>query len=242
MSDPLLSRQQVVALARETDDAAGTFSHGLALLRRLHTSARDSAAMFALLSTGAEKLLKLTVGITHLEQTNEWPSREFMQTKMRHRIVLLDQHAGTALRDGISLSIVPGHMKSAMERVSADPLIGPMLRALDRYATQGRFFNLDTLANSPQREPSPSELWEEVLSEVFRSDPDALGIFAQVATDPEGRRRMNDAIADSLELWWQVYQRAWTTGILGSRGKVWASTLDLFDTDADTGRPLKKRD
>jgi hypothetical protein len=229
-----------MALAREADDAAGTFSHGLALLRRLHTSARDWAATFALLSTGAEKLLKLTVGLTHLEQTNEWPSREFMQTKMRHRIVLLDQHAGAALRDRMTLSTVPGHMKSAMERVSADPLIGPMLRALDRYATQGRFFNLDTLADSPQREPSPSELWEEVLSEVVQNDPDVLEIFARITTHAEGRRRVNDAIADSLELWWQVYQRAWTTGILGLRGKRWASTLDLFDID--TQHPLRKHD
>jgi hypothetical protein len=240
MADPLLTPAQHGALSKEADDATGLFSHGLALLRRLHTSVRDSAAVFALLSTGAEKLLKLTVGITFIEETARWPSRDFMRKKMRHRILLLDQTAREALWRRRNHGTAPGHMDHALAVLDADVLLSPMLAALDRYSSDGRFFYLDTLADNPQPQPSPAELWDQVLHQVLSADPDTLHMIADPKTYAEGRQAMNKPIADSMQRWWQTHQRGWTTGVLGWRAQTWANVLDLFDVE--TRRPLPKTD
>ena len=240
MADPLLTPAQHGALSKEADDATGLFSHGLALLRRLHTSVRDSAAVFALLSTGAEKLLKLAVGITSIEETAKWPSRNFMQKKMRHRILLLDQTAREALRRRRDHGTAPGHMDRGLAVLDADVLLSPMLAALDRYGSEGRFFYLDTLADNPQPQPPPAELWDQVLHQVLSADPDTLYMIADPKTYAEGRRAMNKPIADSMQRWWQTYQRGWTNGVVGWRAQMWASLLDLFDIE--TRRPLPKLD
>jgi hypothetical protein len=105
--------------------------------------------VFALLSIGAEKLLRLTVGITSIEETASWPSRDFMQKKMRHRIVLLDQTARQALRRRRNHGTAPGHMDHALAILDADVLLSSMLAALDRYGSEGRFLYLDTLGRQP---------------------------------------------------------------------------------------------
>lgn len=238
MTDPLLTLAQYAALAREADDAAGTFSHGLALLRRLHTSARDSAAVFALLAIGAEKMLKLAIGLTAIEDSGPWPSKHHMQNQLGHRIALLDRTARHNLTRRHSHGTAPGHMSSTLHTLDNDALLSPMLAALDSYATGGRFFNLDTLAASPQQQPSPAEQWELVLNDILANDPDTLTKIAAPDTYEQGRQALNRPIADSLQRWWQTHQRGWTTGTLGRRAQTWASSLDLFDPT--TRKPLTR--
>jgi hypothetical protein len=163
--------------------------------------------VFALLSIGAEKLLKLTVGITSIEETASWPSRDFMQKKMRHRIVLLDQTARQALRRRRNHGTAPGHMDHALAILDADVLLSSMLAALDRYGSEGRFFYLDTLADNPQPQPSPSEIWDQALHQVLSADPQTLHMIANPKTYAEGRQVMNNPIADSMQRWWQTHQR-----------------------------------
>jgi hypothetical protein len=231
-----LTLAQYAALARETDDAAGTFSHGLALLRRLHTSAHDSAAVFALLAVGAEKMLKLAIGLTAIEDGGAWPSKYHMQSQMGHRIVLLDQTARRNLARPRSHATALGYMSGAFDILDNDALLGPMLVALDSYASRGRFFNLDTLAGSSQQQPSPAEQWELVLNDILATDPDTLAKIVAPETYEQGRQALNHPIADSLQRWWQTHQRGWATGTLGRRAQSWASSLDLFDPT--TRKPL----
>jgi hypothetical protein len=78
MATDALSGPQVAALSHEIDDTVALFRHGRLALRELNFVTADSSVVFVCLSSGPEKLLKLSLGLLSLEQTGMWPSKQQM--------------------------------------------------------------------------------------------------------------------------------------------------------------------
>ena len=116
--------------------------------------------MLVLLATGTEKLLKLAFGLCRQEATGSWPSLDEMGPRKHgwgHRIADLDAECGQLVRAGAEGATYPHQVMQALEALYPDEYIGPWLTALQRYAQQGRFHNLDRLAG-PDAELAPSPL------------------------------------------------------------------------------------
>lgn len=49
-----------------------------------------------------------------------------------------------------------------------------MLETLERYAVDGRFYNLDLLGGRVQGKLSPQELWEQLQMTLLEANPEIL--------------------------------------------------------------------
>lgn len=163
------------ALSKELDAAASLLAHGVRILQIDGYSVLDAPTVLACLATGAEKLLKLTIGMVALEETGAWPDRKTMAEDYRHAILDLDRHARDAITRRIDESGAAGYIRQLLDSVENDAVIGLVLEALDNYARRGRFYNLDMLAEAPQLGPSPSELWRDgVETKIVLTDTSLL--------------------------------------------------------------------
>jgi hypothetical protein len=189
-----MARLQLAALLKELDAAASLLAHGVRILRSDGYSVLDAPAILACLATGAEKLLKLTIGMVAIEETGSWPDKKTMAERYRHAILALDRHARAAIVRRIDSSGAPGYIRELLSSVEKDVVIGPVLEALDNYARQGRFYNLDMLADVPQVGPSPSELWHDGMeTKILLADTSLLEEIADPKKHPAGRKRLNRA-------------------------------------------------
>lgn len=210
---------------REANNAASLFAHGLRVTRNMADDYADAVAAMSLLAIGAEKLLKLTIGIDHVGRTTRWPTGAEMKA-IGHRIVPADKVACEIIsRAG---GTAPGHVAALLNEVEADPVLPNVLEALDRFGASGRFFFLDLLGDQPQQQLPPQMLWEQMTIEIAQSDPQLLAALSAVATYAQGRRELNAVIRTSLTRWWEAYQSAWKTGVVGKYGSRFARELDLM--------------
>jgi hypothetical protein len=108
--------------------------------------------------------------------------------------------------------------------VLADPVLPPLLAALDRYGMSGRFYNLDMLADSPQVDPDPARMWD--AAEQAALDDPGISELQRVAME---RLSDNDAwdfyysavqgrTADSIERLWLMISRVGINHALGTTG------------------------
>jgi hypothetical protein len=219
------SRAQEVALVREIDAASSLFRHGFAILAEYRFALRDAEAVFACLAGGVEKLLKLSFGLATIDDGNPWPTAATMKN-VGHRIVALDATVRGLLVQRRARSTAPGLIAELLERTDGHLGIGQMLGTLERYADQGRFYNLDLLGDRAQGGASPHELWEELHKSISKANPE---IFEQLA-GPEceaARRSINDIIASSLGLWCELLIRSWVTGVCGDVASRLGGQLEL---------------
>ena len=241
MTSPNLSSTDFHALTLEIHDARGSFSHGLAILRRIRSNTDDIAAVFSLLAIGAERLLKLTIGLAELVDNRPWPALTKMQA-FRHNIVDMDAEARTLLLARTHLSTVPGHLTQAIDMIDNDTTLAIGLDALSRYGSMGRFYYLDHLANAPQPTPPPRELWDVAEQGIVLSDAEIQRALATPAFAHDAKAAVGTRLSHSLQRWWQTYQRAWTTNPFGLIGAGWAGELDLFDPQHPRRQTLTKLD
>ncbi|WP_433261544.1 hypothetical protein ACQPZF_27110 [Actinosynnema sp. CS-041913] len=215
----------VKALMDELDAAASLMKRAVELLERYQSAAHDADPLLACLSIGVEKTTKLTLGMAGIQDTGHWPDKVTMQNLLRHRVVLLDSKCREHMASHAELSSVTPLIRTLLDEVAQDRVLAAVLETLDRYGSQGRFHNLDALAESPQAEPSPRELWTMTETMVWENDPTLLATaggpgFAQ------SRTRVNGIINASIARWRELYFRAWITGVLGSDARQWSAYLD----------------
>jgi hypothetical protein len=220
--------RKLKALSGEVDAASSLFRHGFKILSEYRYAALDADPVFVCLSGGCEKLLKLTLGLHALDQGQQWPDKKTMQSAWRHQIMIMEKKVRGLICDGAPRSTSPGYIRQLLDELDADLYIDRVLGTLNKYAMQGRFYNLDHLADTPQLGPSPSELWEAMHHELLQRRPDLLKRLATPEPDWRAtRQEMNQIIAESLKGWCELIARAWMTGVFGDQAKQWAPQLGL---------------
>ncbi|MCU7730922.1 hypothetical protein ODJ79_45020 [Actinoplanes sp. KI2] len=219
------SLQWNLALIEEANEASALFAHGLRIIKATTYDYDDASPAMALLALGAEKLLKLTIGMARLDRGEPWPSKNHMQ-RIRHRVVVADAQARAQL--DLTRGTVPYHIQARRAAIEADPVIAAELNALDRFGDQGRFYFLDSLGDDPQVQPSPRSIWAGMVSSILAADVD---LSAQMNTQDgwkAGRQVINQAVYRSLFDWWEFYRAVWMTGVLGTQAKEFSSAIRLL--------------
>lgn len=225
--DRKLDKHRILPLAQEVESAASLLAHGIDLVRRGGTV--EPSPMFACLAMGAEKLLKLSIGLLSWQTTGAWPTQAEMRNRLRHGIGTMHARTLNELGDRLSDPSTAGSAREVIaelrQELIDDPILTFALMALSDYAQQGRFYNLDILAGAALPAPSPSERWNQLERDVLALNPT---IAATIGTDrwtAEGQLLINNQIADSLLRWWRLHQRSWNTGALGRQAQLWSTRL-----------------
>lgn len=223
-----LDRPDVLpALMSEVDGTAALLRHSLNLLRTFGCATHDAEPLLVCLAAGTEKLTKLTYGLAMADSGGQWPSQKVMRTEFGHDINRLDRVCRDLLAERTPMSSAPGYLATLLAEVEADPLIPLVLTTVTDYGQQGRFHNLDTLAEGPRPVPSPRQRWDETERAVLSTRPDILARLGRSQEDWErARSDINEAIRTSVRAWWHLYWRGWITGAFGRRAQQWSATLD----------------
>jgi hypothetical protein len=220
-----LTAPENVALSQEVDAASSLLRHGFEILDEYRFASRDAEPLFACLAGGTEKLLKLTFGLMTIDDGGGWPSKATMQNA-GHKIVELDATVRVLLVERRERSSAPGLIVQLLEQTDRHPGVVQVLQSLERYAVDGRFYNLDLLGGREQRNPSPQELWDELEMDIVEANPEMLDELAG-AEHASVRRDMNRIVAHSLGLWCELLLRSWMTGVCGALARQWSPQLEL---------------
>lgn len=219
-------RQWNLSLMVEANDARSLFSHGLWTVRDMNNDFDHAVSAMSLLALGAEKLLKLTIGLVHVEQHQAWPSRAYMKQAIGHKV----QHGDREARQLLDLTrgTAPGWVTELAAGVDGDPVLEAVLQALERFGSEGRFYFLDMLGEHPQTQIAPHMLWQQMTTDVAIANPDLLAKLTTMDVS-EGRLGLNAIIARSLEGWWEFYRAVWTTDVIGGQAQQFSSEIRLLD-------------
>ena len=219
-------RKRLAVLSSEVDATSSLLRAGFFLLNNYRFTALDAEPLLALFSAGSEKLLKLTIGLNRHETEGTWPSRRQMRA-YSHDILEMNGVVLALIEDQFDRSNIEDYIQELLDEVRSDEILLILLSTFSRYATQGRFYNLDHLADSTQAEPSPAKLWEDMHQLLLQANPALL-------SDDAGRRpALNRLIREALATWCELIQRSWMTGVFGDEARHWGPQLSISDPGRD---------
>jgi hypothetical protein len=132
------NRRAWISTLYELNSARALLDHADSILSGYRFAEESLDPLLTVASIGCEKVLKMTVGLLHVESAGAWPSKNIMRTDYGHDVVLLDQVCRDLMRGRIQLAVAPGYVEELLEGIEADPLVGPFLHLLARYAANGR--------------------------------------------------------------------------------------------------------
>lgn len=211
------------ALSQELDGTFGLLRAGDRMLDGFGTVTLDSDPLLACLAPGVERLLKVVHGLAVLDESGQWPSKDEMSKRLRHRISGLDQLCRGHTRTRIARATHPAYVRGLLDDVDRNATTTELMEVLTHYASSGRFHNLDTLADGPPQEPSPRQLWEALEMRLLKQRPDLLADLGKPAGFDQARTWLNQQCREALRDWQLLYVRAGMHGCFGDRGRRWLS-------------------
>lgn len=219
---------RIAALSVEMEDAVALWTAGRAQLHQRH--ADGAGVVLALLAAGAEKLLKLTLGLGTLETEGSWPSVQVMRNDWGHRIAELDERVRALLRSRAQLSDARPFIHAVLDRTATDPIRAEVFGTLQSYAVDGRFAHLDTLAGSVTDIPSPRQRWDALKSTLLQDRPELLARWADPRADYQACLAELAGLLDEALQWWQyALYRCWQHGLAGADARQWSGQLSIAE-------------
>jgi hypothetical protein len=224
-----LTQDQSWALIEEMTSARNLLAYGGESLRSAPFIETTLDPILSLLSIGVEKLQKLLLGVVRLDESGSWPTFDQMRA-YRHNLVSMHEATMIAIRGRTSSS--SEFVRNQVAGVDADPILPLLIATLDRYAREGRFYNLDRLAERTQRDEKPYAYWSRVERSAINEEPLASQ-FAAAMADTGNQRRWDEfhaslqgRVADSLDRWWDMICWAGKNHALGKTGRALAFEVE----------------
>ena len=157
-----LDRQQGFALLAEMTSTRNLLAYGIRAIRTGAFIDTTRDPILTMLSIGMEKLYKLTLGLIVLERDHKWPTKSEMQKhghnlNPMHTVVMNELRARAAVKSQ--------YVRELVAEVDNDPVVAPIIEALDLYGRMGRFYYLDHLGDAPQA-VSPDHAWQLSLIHI----------------------------------------------------------------------------
>lgn len=206
--------RRFLQLDRELTMVRTTLDHSDDLIGRMKFSSVTGHLLEPLLALGLERLVKVTYGLAVESETGTWPGSDIK--KFGHGI----HRAHLACADWVKGHVVrathPSLITSTLTQIELDPVAELILRHLEDYAFNGRFFNLDGLAGGGGEYSPSAEFWsridEAALAVGFRSPHTGLN-------DDQWSAMRNDLLRTSLRRIRTFYFQAWVQGVCGPTAK-----------------------
>lgn len=215
-----LDRQQGFVLIAEMTSTRNLLAYGIRVVRTGAFIETTRDPILTMLSIGVEKLDKLTLGLIALDRDHKWPNTAAMKV-WGHKLVPMHQAIMDELRNCTAGK--SHYVRGLLAEVDADPVVLPVIEALDMYGRMGRFDYLDQLGDDPQP-VSPDGAWQKIESAAL-TDPDVAALHRR-AIDHVGDNEMwevfigglNERIATSVERVWIMIAVCGRNHVIGETG------------------------
>ena len=217
-----LDRQQGFALLAEMTSTRNLLAYSLRVIRTGAFIDTTRDPILTMLSIGMEKLYKLTLGLIVLERDHKWPTKSEMQKRGHnlvpmHTVVMNELRARTADKSQ--------YVRELVAEVDNDPVVVPIIEALDLYGRMGRFYYLDQLGDAPQA-VSPDHAWQKI-EQFALTDPEVAALYRRAMqnvgdSDAWGKFTcaLYERIAMAVERIWVAIAVCGRNHVLGDTGVV----------------------
>ena len=203
-------------------------SNGIRLIETARSPDQDYLAAFACLAIGMEQLLKMTVGLVHVEEHGQWLDLTKFKHGYSHKVSELDQEVRELLERRRHLATHRPYIEGLGNAVENDSTLPLMIAVLTDYGSTGRYVHLDALADpgaadTVQMRPTPLRTWEEEVEEALvANDPAMMDAMRVGDSGP-----LNRAAGACLRRWYDYIGANWTHGVAGERAQRLGPTLQL---------------
>ncbi|GAA3703380.1 hypothetical protein GCM10022399_19930 [Terrabacter ginsenosidimutans] len=222
---------RALALIREAETTTTLLVEGVSMIVRPDWRLSSGAAAWTCLASGAERLLKLTIGLSAEADGLPWPADEIRHT-YAHRLLLLRPDVDRALGERLGRAPAAAYIASLVELVAGDPYLPTIFEALAQWSdSTGRYRDFEMLAGHEVQRNGPAATWEAAERLTWTARPDVLEGLAM----PDNRSAlvtMRSELAGSVLRWWFLHYRAWAHGVFGPVAKQHSSSLDPRDIGA----------
>lgn len=203
-------------LINEITTATQLLAVGLNQVVEPRWHAAEPASAFTCMSSGVERILKLTYGLAILHDGQSFPSEKDLR-RLGHDLVSLDGIVRPRLVDSAS-TLDEAYIANLLTNVSQDPYWPGLLNTLNVWAgAAGRYRDL-TILSGKAAEVDPAEaVWNATELKCLID----LDLMTAVA-GPENHTALVQArtrLALSVLRWWHAIFRSWTHGLLGTERK-----------------------
>ena len=217
-----LDRQQGFALLAEMTSTRNRLAYGIRAIRTGAFIDTTRDPILTMLSIGMEKLYKLTLGLIVLERDHKWPTKSEMQKhghnlNPMHTVVMNELRARAAVKSQ--------YVRELVAEVDNDPVVAPIIEALDLYGRMGRFYYLDHLGDAPQA-VSPDHAWQKI-EQFALTDPEVAALYRRAMqnvgdSDAWGKFTcaLYERIAMAVERIWIAIAVCGRNHVLGDTGVV----------------------
>lgn len=217
-----LNRQQGFALLAEMTSTRNLLAYGIRAIRTGAFIDTTRDPILTMLSIGMEKLYKLTLGLIVLERDHKWPTKSEMQKhghnlNPMHTVVMNELRARAAVKSQ--------YVRELVAEVDNDPVVAPIIEALDLYGRMGRFYYLDHLGDAPQA-VSPDHAWQKI-EQFALTDPEVAALYRRAMqnvgdSDAWGKFTcaLYERIAMAVERIWIAIAVCGRNHVLGDTGVV----------------------
>lgn len=117
-------------------------------------------------------------------------------------------------------------LSDPLAEVEHDPVVAPIIDALDMYGNQGRFYYLDHLGDSTQA-VSPDQVWQHI-EDAAMTDPRVAALYRDEHRDPrdsEAWDRAGQALRERTAI---ALERVWIVVAVSGRHRVLGETGTTF--------------
>lgn len=202
-----------LTLSAEISGATQLLAGGLNQIVEPSWYASEPAAAFTCLSSGIERVLKLTYGLDSANQGTSFANAGALR-KLGHDLVAVDSVMGPRLLESAA-QLGKDYVTRLITEANNDQYWRSLLATLNAWAAaSGRYRDLTILSGDPVDGDSPASMWQAVESRCITD----LGLLAAIA-GPDNRAaliQVRTRLALSILKWWFAIYRAWTHGLLGA--------------------------
>lgn len=217
-----LDRQQEFAFISEMASTRHLLAYGIRVIRTAPFIETIRDPILTMLSIGVEKLYKLTLGLIDLERDRKWPTKAKMRAQ-GHKLVPMHQTIMGELR--VRTANNSQYVRDLIAEIDADPVVVPVIDALDMYGQMGRFYYLDQLGEHPQA-VSPDAAWHAV-EQAALVDPNVTSHYQRALENPGDKQvwdqsigALNNRIAVAIERIWITIAVCGRNHALGETGST----------------------
>ncbi len=218
-----LDRQQRFALIAEMTSTRNLLAYGIRVIRSGAFIDTTRDPILTMLSIGVEKLYKLTLGLISLDRDHKWPTKAEMKAR-GHQLVPMHQAVMNELRARTASK--SQYVRELLAEVDADPVLVPIVDALDMYGRMGRFYYLDQLGDASQQ-VSPDDAWQDI-EQAALADPSVATLYQRAIEnvgDNEAWDRFIRALHERIAI---ALERIWITIAICGRNHALGETGSTF--------------
>ncbi|WP_026041039.1 hypothetical protein [Arthrobacter sp. TB 23] len=216
-----LDQQRAFALIAEITSTRNLLAYGVRVVRTGAFIDTTRDPILTMLSIGVEKLYKLTLGLAALDRDRSWPTKAQMKVKGHN---LADMHEAVIAELHVRTADKSDYVRGLLDEVQGDPVIPPLIAALDMYGRMGRFYHLDLLGDDAQQWESPDGYWQEIETAAL-IEPELAATYAAAIAEVSNNQAwdrfytsLNERIALAIERLWIMIAVSGRNHALGETG------------------------